>query len=54
MSYHKFCKCGKYVLTTEQLSTDQICDSCKEDQVRDIPSRTKTKEVQGGLNQEHS
>lgn len=45
---HKFCKCGGSILTSEQAGrknlTDQICDRCREEQIRDLPNKEVKKE----------
>jgi reverse gyrase len=36
MIYTKFCKCGGSILTLEQMETDQLCDRCREEQVKEM------------------
>jgi hypothetical protein len=37
MVYHKFCSCGR-ILTIGQMESN-ICDYCKEEQIRDLPNK---------------
>jgi hypothetical protein len=41
---HKFCKCGGSVLTIEQMETDQLCQRCREEQIRNLPDKEVKKE----------
>jgi len=45
MILHKFCKCGGSILTLEQMSTDQLCDRCRKEQINNLPQ----KEEQDGM-----
>ena len=33
---HKFCKCGGSILTLGQMATDQLCDRCKDEQLKEV------------------
>jgi len=41
---HKFCKCGGSILTLEQMETDQLCNRCREEQIRNLPDKEVKKE----------
>jgi NADH pyrophosphatase NudC (nudix superfamily) len=43
-AYHRFCSCGGSILTLEQMETDQLCQRCREEQIRDLKNREVKKE----------
>ena len=52
MIYHKFCSCGGSILTLEQMQTDQLCNKCRKEQIRDLPDNNNIKLFTGNEKKE--